>query len=137
MMVCGILSTLAAIAVPAYTNSINRAKGARAIGDIRALEKDIVTYELQNGAPPLSLADIGRDALLDPWQHPYEYLNFSTIEGKGPMRKDRFLVPLNSTYDLYSKGKDGESKPPLNNPESWDDIIRANDGGYVGLAAGY
>ena len=101
-----ILGTLAAMAAPAYTNYINAAKVTRAIGDIRALEKDIVTYEAANGPPPLTLADIGRGGLLDPWKRPYEYLNFSTIKGKGPMRKDRFLVPLNSTYDLYSKGKE-------------------------------
>jgi general secretion pathway protein G len=76
---------------------------------------------------------------LDPWGNPYQYLK---IEGApksviGSARKDRFLVPLNSTYDLYSKGPDGASKPPLNAAVSRDDILRANDGQYVGLAAGY
>ncbi len=50
-------------------------------------------------------------------------------------RKDRFLVPINSDYDLYSKGKDGESKAPLSPKVSHDDIIRANDGAFVGLAS--
>jgi general secretion pathway protein G len=53
----------------------------------------------------------------------------------GQARKDRFLVPLNSTFDLYSMGKDGESQPPVSARVSHDDIIRANDGGFVGLAA--
>ena len=132
-----IMGTLAAMVVPAYSNYINNAKITRAIGDIRAIEKDIATREAANRPLPLTLVDIGRGGLLDPWKHPYEYLNFSTIKGKGPMRKDRFLVPLNSTYDLYSKGKDGKSKPPLNAKDSLDDIIRANDGGFVGLASGY
>ena len=52
-------------------------------------------------------------------------------------RKDRFLVPINSDYDLYSVGADGESKPTLQNPVSRDDVIRANDGGYIGLAERY
>ena len=66
--------------------------------------------------------------------------NFATGPGKGGKggvggaRKDKFLVPLNSLYDLYSLGKDGESVPPLAAKASWDDIIMANDGGFVGLA---
>jgi general secretion pathway protein G len=55
----------------------------------------------------------------------------------GIARKDRFLVPINSTYDLYSVGADGKSTGPLTASISHDDVIRANDGGYVGLASGY
>jgi len=55
----------------------------------------------------------------------------------GQARKDRFLVPLNSDYDLYSNGKDGDSKPPLNAKESHDDVVRANNGAYIGLASQY
>ena len=54
---------------------------------------------------------------------------------KGKPRKDRFLHPINSDYDLYSMGKDGESVEPLTAKKSHDDVIRANDGGFVGLAA--
>jgi len=57
--------------------------------------------------------------------------------GIGQARKDRFLVPLNSDYDLYSKGQDGESVAPLTAAKSRDDIIRANDGGFIGLASEY
>ena len=53
------------------------------------------------------------------------------------MRKDKFLVPINSDFDLYSMGKDGESVPPLTSKKRRDDIIRANDGQYIGLAEGY
>jgi hypothetical protein len=49
-------------------------------------------------------------------------------------RKDRFLHPINSDYDLYSMGKDGESVEPLTAQKSHDDVIRANDGSFVGLA---
>jgi general secretion pathway protein G len=52
-------------------------------------------------------------------------------------RKDRFLVPINSDFDLYSMGADGESLPPLQNPRSRDDIIRAGNGAYIGLAELY
>lgn len=54
---------------------------------------------------------------------------------RGRPRKDRFLHPINSDYDLYSMGKDGESVEPLTARKSHDDIIRANDGSFVGLAA--
>lgn len=49
-------------------------------------------------------------------------------------RKDRFLHPINSDYDLYSVGKDGETVIPLTARPSHDDVIRANDGSFVGLA---
>lgn len=49
-------------------------------------------------------------------------------------RKDRFQVPINSDFDLYSMGPDGQSKPPLNTPVSRDDILRANDGAFYGIA---
>jgi general secretion pathway protein G len=55
--------------------------------------------------------------------------------GIGGARKDRFLVPINSDFDLYSMGKDGNTFLPLTAPQSHDDIIRANDGGFYGMAA--
>ncbi len=57
--------------------------------------------------------------------------------GGGPpvqARKDRFLVPINSDYDLYSRGKDGLSVAPLTAAQSRDDIVRAANGTFVGLA---
>ena len=52
-------------------------------------------------------------------------------------RKDRFLTPINSDYDLYSMGPDGQSNEPLNVPVSRDDIIRASNGAYVGVAENF
>ncbi len=46
-------------------------------------------------------------------------------------------MPINSRYDLYSVGADGQSTPPLTAKTSRDDIIYANDGGYIGRASGY
>jgi general secretion pathway protein G len=46
-------------------------------------------------------------------------------------------VPINSDYDLYSVGKDGVSSGPLTAGPSRDDVIRANDGGFFGLARDY
>ena len=79
---------------------------------------------------------IGRAGLEDPWGNPYQYLPIAGT-GKGGFRKDRFLVPINSDYDLYSMGADGASQAPLTAKTSQDDIVRANDGGFIGLASKY
>ena len=47
------------------------------------------------------------------------------------------MVPLNTDYDLYSVGADGESSGPLSASKSKDDVIRALKGGYIGLASNF
>ena len=131
-----ILAILTAIAIPVLSDHINKARIARAIAEIRGLEKDITAYKLDNGTLPETLTEVGLGTLKDPWGNGYEYLKIEGVaELKGEARKDRFLVPVNSDYDLYSKGKDGESRAPFNSAKGRDDIVRANDGGYVGLAS--
>ena len=39
------------------------------------------------------------------------------------------------TYDLYSVGLDGATATSTNAAASFDDVIRANDGGYLGQAS--
>ena len=51
-------------------------------------------------------------------------------------RKDKLYKPLNSTFDLYSVGKDGDTKPNLDAKVSQDDVVRALDG-MVALATYY
>lgn len=136
MIVLAIIATLAAIAIPLYANVHERARLAVAIADIRILDSEIGVFEAAKGRLPTSLAEIGRDTLEDPWGNPYEYLEFAAGP-PGLIRKDLSLHPLNSSYDLYSKGKDGQSQAPLTASASQDDIIRANDGGYIGPASGY
>jgi len=46
-------------------------------------------------------------------------------------------VPINTDFDLYSMGPDGRSAPPLTAKHSRDDIVRANDGAFIGLASDY
>jgi len=137
MVVVAILGTIIGIAVPAYQGYIEKARIARAIAEIAIMQGEIAGYNSDKGKLPDTLNDIGRGALLDPWKQNYRYLNFANIKGKGEMRKDRFMVPLNTDYDLYSMGKDGASKPPLTAKASYDDVIRANDGRFIGLASEY
>jgi general secretion pathway protein G len=53
------------------------------------------------------------------------------------LRKDGKLNPLNTDFDLYSLGRDGESRETLNARPSRDDIVRANNGAFIGLAEDY
>jgi general secretion pathway protein G len=140
LIVMAMVGTLMAIGVPAYTNYIDKAKSSQAIEDIRFIEAAIKMYRTDNGTFPETLDQVPSTKLLDPWHHPYQYLK---IEGKdkneikGKWRKDHFNVPVNSDFDLYSMGKDGKSKSPFTAQASRDDIVRANDGAYVGLVSDY
>ncbi len=135
LVVVAIILTIAAIAIPNLMSAIDLAKVARAVADITNLEEEIGLYQSINNVLPDNLSQVGYGGFLDPWGNPYEYLNHSTMKGNGKARKDRFLVPLNSDYDLYSKGKDGKSSSPITASDSQDDVIRASDGSYVGLAS--
>jgi len=137
LIVMAIMITLAAMGIPAFADALDVAYVGRAIGDIRTLQTEITRYEVQLGKLPDVLQDVGVTDMLDPWGNPYEYLNFDNVQGQGQKRKDKFQVPLNSTYDLYSKGKDGASVSALTANSSQDDIVRANDGAYVGLGSQY
>ena len=135
LIVIAILLTIASMAIPNLLAAINMARVARAVSEIHTLEDAITDYLVINGQFPDTLADVGYGGYLDPWGNPYEYLNHATIKGNGKARKDRFLVPLNSDYDLYSVGKDGLSVSPITAKASQDDVIRGSDGSYDGLAS--
>ena len=134
--------TLSAIALPLYGQAVDAARITRAIGDIRAMANEIMAFQILNGAVPDTLDEVGYGAHRDPYGNPYQYLKFGPPPGGGgggvgQARKDKFLVPINSRYDLYSMGKDGASVAPLTAKASRDDIVMANDGGFVGLAENY
>jgi general secretion pathway protein G len=137
LIVVAIIFTVSAIAVPNLLAAVTQAKIARAVGDIHTIGMAIQAYDVSNNQYPDTLADVGYGTTVDPWGNPYEYLNFADVKGKGKMRKDRFLVPINTYFDLYSMGPDGQSVSPLTAKQSQDDIIWANDGGYVGPASNF
>lgn len=139
MIVLVVAALLAAIAVPAYNGAVSRAKIARAVGEIGAISVEIDRFSLNNNDQfPVTLGDLPMDIPLDPWGNQYQYFNIRAAgPGKGPFRKDGKLNPLNSDFDLYSIGKDGDSAGPLSAKKSRDDIVRANNGAFVGLGEEY
>jgi len=54
-----------------------------------------------------------------------------------PSNRTSNFGSVNSDYHLYSRGPDGQSANSVKAQPSLDDIIRANDGSYVGTAADY
>ncbi len=137
MFVLAITAILAAVAVPAYRGYVERARTAAAIADLGDIHLRIQRFIVNAGNPPPDLLAIGVADKRDPWGNAYVYLSFEGLNGIGQMRKDKNLVPVNSQYDIYSMGPDGDSVPPFTAQKSRDDIVLANDGGYIGRAADY
>jgi general secretion pathway protein G len=131
-----ITAILAVIAIPAYLGYVEKSRVTGAVTDIRQLETAIDTYHTEFASYPGALDHVTDGGFLDPWENGYAYLNIQ-IAGMGEVRRDKSLNPLNTDYDLYSMGNDGLSRKALGNKESLDDVIRANDGAYVGLASRY
>jgi general secretion pathway protein G len=135
VVVLGLIATLATIALFLYGNVNEKAMVARAADDIATLSSEISTFEMMNERLPTSLTEINRATFKDPWSRAYEYLDVSTSPAS--LARTGRSSPINTDFDLYSKGKDGTSTPPLTASGSRDDIVRANDGQYVGLASNY
>jgi len=139
LIVLAIIGVLAGIALPKYLDYRERIRVAQAITDIAAMNVKLRAYMLDNETPPNSLAGIGASGAQDPWGRPYVYLQLQGASKSviGKARKNKSLVPINSDFDLYSVGKDGVSAGPLTAGQSRDDVVRANDGRFIGLAADY
>ncbi len=134
-----IASLLAALAVPAYNGFIDKGKNARAIGDIGSISVQIESFRLRNNDRiPVNLNELPSQVPLDPWSNPYSFLNIKVAgPGASGLRKDGKLNPLNTDFDLFSMGSDGESRDPLSAKVSRDDIVRANNGDFIGLGEDY
>lgn len=133
-----IITTTTAIVTPMYLEALNRARVVRAIADVRSISTTIVMQQLTSGSLPDTLTQVGAGDYRDPWGAPYQYLRIDGGKsGKGGVRKDHKLNPLNGDFDLYSRGRNGISKTQISQKDSLDDIIRANDGTFIGLASDY
>ena len=138
-IILGVVGLLLAVALPIYQAFIDRARVRETVVAIGSMQQKIRDYRSANGAFPDSLADVSDAGMplsdkRDPWGTPYEYLNLNNLKGNGLARKDKKLAPLNSDFDLYSRGKDQLTNAPLSNSAARDDIVRARDGRFIGLA---
>jgi general secretion pathway protein G len=137
-----IIGVLSAIAIPAYRGYIDKTKNNTAIVDIYAIQVCIERHFTQTFHYPATITDIANclpNNGLDPWGNAYVYLNI--IDGghgiRGRVRKDHATNPINSLYDLYSMGKDGDTFIQVSMKEGKDDIILGRDGAFVGLGADF
>ncbi len=137
MLIVAIVAVLAVIALASYAKYRERVQTMQAVSDIGSLQPLIARYALDNNGYPDTLADIGRDTMKDPWGNSYQYVSHDDNKQRGQWRKDHNIVPINSDYDLWSNGKDGQSSPPLTTKYSRDDIVRANNGRFIGLASDF
>ncbi len=133
-----IVGTLAAIALPIYQNYRERMRIAQAVTDIAAMSINLRAYQDDNRYFPPTLDTLYQynPVPMDPWGRPYEYLaiDIDPAPNRGAVRKDKHMNPLNSDFDLYSRGPDGDTRKPLMNPASHDDIVRADNGRFIGVA---
>jgi general secretion pathway protein G len=137
MLVLGAIGILAALALPTYSGYRDRVQSADAATDIGSLAVLAKSYRAEYGRYPAKLSQAMQDvAELDPWGDAYHYLAIEGVAATvvGQTRKDKNLVPINSDFDLYSAGPDQETLPPLMADVSRDDIVRASDGAFVGIA---
>ena len=145
IVVIAIVGILSTFGLSVYKNFINKARNTRAVAEIQMYEKEIMNFVNDTDRLPDALAELGLEVTQDPWKNAYQYINFDTSPGAGDKRRTKGAQgkgkgkgsPLNTDYDLYSMGKDGMSAPALTDDVSQDDIIRADDGAYTGLASGY
>jgi len=136
LIVMAILMIVSAMAIPSMQSAILSARVSRSVGDVRTIGQAALGYYAENGTAPNTLADIGYDQQIDPWDHSYQYQGF-TATSSAQMRTDRFGVPINTFFDLYSMGPDGQTASSLTATQSQDDVVWADDGHYMGLASNY
>jgi len=141
LAVTAILAVLVAVAVPRLFGAIDKAKIARAIAEISTINKAVMSYRAaHDGNLPADMAALVPEHLaqlpIDPWGMPYVYNNFDMVT-PGERRKDGPLVPINKEYDIFSCGPNQKTTPNIVSTQGRDDIIMANDGDFINVAAEY
>ncbi|MEW6721238.1 MAG: prepilin-type N-terminal cleavage/methylation domain-containing protein [Thermodesulfobacteriota bacterium] len=140
-----IAGIIAAIAVPMIQQQLAESAESVAIADIGIIVSkfDAILKESPDSLPEDQAAfdaycQTAGLKCTDPWHNPYQYLRlFNRPGNENQARKDHNLHPINTYFDLYSKGPDGNSVKALTGGPSQDDIICANDGAYIGTVSSY
>ena len=148
VFVVAIVALLISVAMPSFEESKRKQIIAQCESQIVVLSQRLEKYKGINYGYPNSLAELGAEEE-DCYGNPFQYLNLDNFDDKGMYtgpadakgptkpRKDKNLKPLNTDFDLFSMGADGEYKDTLSAKVSRDDIIRANDGTFIGFADDY
>jgi len=134
-----IVAVVASIGLPKFQDYQEQLRVTQAIYEINFMNsKLMLKLDELHGAAPGDLSEIGELNKKDPWGRPYQYQPLTGLKGvAGKARKNKNLVPINTYYDLYSVGKDGQSVLAITAAASRDDILLANDGRFVGMAKDY
>lgn len=134
LVVMSVLGILASMALPKLRDAVDSARVASAITDIRTLGNEIAAFHATFNRYPTDLAEVNRAGMLDPWGNPYGYKEYT---GVGGARKDQFNVPINDDFDLWSMGPDGRTNAALVSQHARDDVVRGNNGGFIGRATDF
>ena len=135
LVALAIVLMLGSFAIPAFNGYLERARVARAVSDIGTMSLRLHQWQRSGHTLPQNLGEAGIDTV-DPWGRPYVYLRAADAS-RAQLRKDGELVPLNSDFDLYSLGPDGVSALALPAAPSRDDVVRAANGAFIGIASNY
>jgi general secretion pathway protein G len=103
----------------------------KAIADIKQIATLVEEFNELNGRYPNTLSELNKGEFTDPWGQPYEYVAINE-DTRQLWRRDRQDKPINTYFDLYSCGADGQSQKQVRAAQSRDDIIRAWDGSFIG-----
>lgn len=136
VMTVSVVLLMFALVIPAAREIVNKTRSDNVVVDLEKIQTDISDFMLINRRLPDSLTEIYGDIPRDPWGNEFNYLNIADGDEsvKFKVRKYKFIKNLNSDYDLFSEGIDGESVQPLTGKSSHDDIVRAKNGLYIGPA---
>ncbi len=138
LVALAIMAVSSAIALPLYSDYVERARQSDAGSDLMLMDMGIERFVSENFNLPDNLAEVGLAGMTDPWGQPYAYLRIDgggNVQGK--VRKDKNLNPINSDFDLYSVGRDGATVSPLTAKKSHDDVVRAGNGSFFGVAVNF
>ncbi|MFA5516714.1 MAG: prepilin-type N-terminal cleavage/methylation domain-containing protein [Desulfuromonadales bacterium] len=133
LVVVAIIGVLVTLVLPGYDYLTKKARFVSCKVEIRVLERDIISYTVDKGDLPETLADMNREWETDPWGNVFEYMKISSH--LGDERTGAFSVSINTDYDLYSKGPDGASNQSVTHSDSRDDVVRGADGYIVDVVS--
>jgi len=119
----GFLPLPQAPGVMAETAGLRGVSRATATTIVETLVREVSTTEL--------------DALASGIAASGSFSMFTGVPTESTRRRDRYMFPLNTDYDLFSLGPNGRTTVSLGESMGQDDVIRANNGGFFGTASDY